>query len=187
MDDKALNIHYWVSSSLINMSEVKVPNPEFTKEVIRRGGETLNLCFQCGTCTASCPSGRNTAFRTRQLVRKAQLGLKEDIMGNTDLWMCTTCYTCMERCPRGVEIVDIITALRNIAFEEGHVLPDHKKVAMTLIKSGHTVPLTEDYAKMRREMGLPEKPPTVLSNEQALRDLETIIRKVGFDKLIGGD
>jgi len=35
---------------------VKEPNPEFAREVSQQhGGETLSLCFQCGTCTGSCP------------------------------------------------------------------------------------------------------------------------------------
>jgi len=168
------------------MSEVKIPNPEFAQQVIDRGGATLNLCFQCGTCTASCPSGRSTAFRTRQLIRKAQLGLKEEILDSDDLWMCTTCYTCNERCPRGVEIVDIIIALRNIASEEGHMFENHKKVSRSLIKNGHTIPLTEDYAKLRSKMGLPEKPPTALSDEKALADFQAIIKRMGFDKMVGG-
>jgi len=165
----------------------KVPNPEFAKQVIERGGDTLNLCFQCGTCTASCPSGRSTAFKTRQLLRRAQLGFKEDILDSDDLWMCTTCYTCDERCPRGVKIVDIIIALRNIASEEGHMLDEHKKVSRSLIENGHTIPLTDKYAKLRKDMGLPEKPPTLLSYPKALEDFQTIIKRLGFDKLIGGD
>jgi len=168
------------------MSDIKIPNPEFARQVIERGGETLNLCFQCGTCTASCPSGRNTSFRTRQLIRKAQLGLKDDILNSNDLWMCTTCYTCAERCPRGVEIVDIIIALRNIASEEGHMFEDHKKVSRSMVNSGHTVPLTDDYAKLRARMGLPEKPPTVMSDDKALADFQALMKNVGFDKLIGG-
>jgi len=165
----------------------KVPNPEFANQVIERGGDTLNLCFQCGTCTASCPSGRITAFKTRQLIRKAQLGFKEDILDSDDLWMCTTCYTCDERCPRGVKIVDIIIALRNIASEEGHMLDEHKKVSRSLIENGHTIPLTDKYAQLRKNMGLPEKPPTLLSHPKALEDFQTIIKRLGFDKLIGGD
>ncbi|MFP4170036.1 MAG: CoB--CoM heterodisulfide reductase subunit C [Methanomassiliicoccales archaeon] len=166
---------------------VKVPNPEFTQQVIDRGGDTVNLCFQCGTCTASCPSGRSTAFKTRQLVRKAQLGLKEDILDSNDLWMCTTCYTCTERCPRGVEIVDIIMALRNIASEEGHMFEDHKKVSRSLIENGHTVALSDKYAQLRKDMGLPEKPPTVLSDEKSLADFQKLMEITGFKKLVGGD
>ena len=49
------------------------PDPEYTAFLIEQGAKTLNLCFQCGTCTGSCTSGRFTAFRTRKLVRRAQL------------------------------------------------------------------------------------------------------------------
>ena len=94
------------------MSNVKIPDPDFAQSVIDAGGKTLDLCYQCGTCTGSCPSGRTTAFRTRQLIRKAQLGLKDDILPSEELWMCTTCYSCVERCPRDVDIVDIIILMR---------------------------------------------------------------------------
>ncbi len=108
-------------------------------------------------------------------------------MDSDDLWMCTTCYTCEERCPRGVKIVDIIIALRNIASEEGHMLDDHKKVSNSLLKNGHTIPLSDKYAQLRKDMGLPEKPPTLLSDDEALKNFQAIMSKVGFDKLIGGE
>ncbi|MBQ6547459.1 MAG: 4Fe-4S dicluster domain-containing protein, partial [Candidatus Methanomethylophilaceae archaeon] len=52
------------------------PNPDFVSELAAAGGENAKMCFQCGTCTAGCPSGKNTAYRTRKLMRMAQLGLK---------------------------------------------------------------------------------------------------------------
>ncbi len=167
------------------MAEPKVPNREFTNQVIEEGGETLNLCFQCGTCTGSCPSGRHTVFRTRKLIRRAQLGLKEDVLPSDDLWYCTTCYTCYERCPRGVEIPDIILALRNMAVREGYMAEDHKRVAKFLCKTGHMVPLTDKYKAIRSELGLKESPDTVLTNEKALDQMKKIIEATGFDELVG--
>lgn len=165
----------------------KEPNLEFAEEIIKAGGKTLNLCFQCGTCTASCPSGRLTAFRTRKLVRRAQLGFKEDILPTDDLWVCTTCYTCYERCPRGVEIVDIIMTLRNMAVKEGYMGEAHKRVANFLVKTGHMVPLTDEYKEIRKKMGLDDVPATTLLNKKALEDVQKIIKSIGFDKLIGGE
>jgi len=44
-----------------------------------------------------------TSYRTRKLIRKAQLGLEEDIMKYPrPCGPCTTCYACVERCPVGV-------------------------------------------------------------------------------------
>jgi len=162
----------------------KQPNPEFTKKVIEAGGNTLNLCFQCGTCTGSCPSGRQTAFRTRKLVRRAQLGLKDDIMDSDDLWLCTTCYTCYERCPRGVEIVDIIMALRNMAVREGKMAPQHRKIAQLVSKTGHLVNLRDEDKALRKKLGLEEVPPTVLQQPEGLEQVKKICSKTGFDKLV---
>lgn len=165
----------------------KRPNPEFAKEVIKAGGATLNLCFQCGTCTGSCPSGRQTAFRTRKLVRRAQLGLKDDIMNSDDLWLCTTCYTCYERCPRGVEIVDIIMALRNMAVREGFMAPQHRKIAQLVSKSGHLVNLRDEDKALRKKLGLEDVPPTVLQAPDGLEQVKKICEITGFNKLVAGD
>lgn len=166
-------------------SEPVTPNPEFTAMLVEKGANTLNLCFQCGTCTGSCASGRFTAFRTRKVVRRAQLGLKDQILPCDDLWMCTTCYTCYERCPRGVEIPDIIFLLRNLAVKEGYMGDAHKKVAGLLVKTGHMVPLSEEYQQVREKMGLQVKPTTVLTNEKAKSDFDKLVKICQFDKLIG--
>jgi len=168
------------------MSNVKIPDPDFAQSVIDAGGKTLDLCYQCGTCTGSCPSGRTTAFRTRQLIRKAQLGLKDDILPSEDLWMCTTCYSCVERCPRDVDIVDIIILMRNMAVRKGYMAEDHKKVGRSLLKSGHTVPASDKLKQLRVSMGLSENPPTTLADPQAMADFKKIMAKTGFEKLIGG-
>lgn len=165
----------------------KVPSPDFAEEVQKTpGGETLMLCFQCGTCTASCPSGRMTAYKTRKLIRRAQLGLKEDIINSPDLWMCTTCYACMERCPRGVEIVDIITILRNTAVSKGVMSGEHRKVGEFLLANGATVPLNEKYEEVRSKLGLERRPASTLGDKKALEDFQKVLKATGFDKLLGG-
>jgi heterodisulfide reductase subunit C len=170
----------------MTQEQPKTVNPEFTKEAIKAGADTVTLCFQCGTCTGSCPSGRHTAFRTRKLLRKVQLGFRDEVLPSDDLWLCTTCYTCYERCPRGVHIVDIILALRNMAVKEGYMAQAHKNTAAMLIKSGHTVPVDDKFKAMRKSLGLPEIPPTTLADPKALQDLQKIIHICGFDKLIAG-
>jgi len=168
------------------MSNVKIPDPAFAQSIVDAGGKTLDLCYQCGTCTGSCPSGRTTAFRTRQLIRKAQLGLKDDILPSEDLWMCTTCYSCVERCPRDVDIVDILIIMRNMAVAKGIMAEDHKKVGRSLLKTGATVPASDKLRELRTSMGLPADPPTTVGDAAAMADFKKIMEKTGFDKLIGG-
>jgi heterodisulfide reductase subunit C len=119
------------------------------------------------------------------VVRRAQLGLGDEILPSDDLWLCSTCYTCYERCPRGVEVVDIIMALRNLAVREGYMAEVHSNIVRSLIKNGCSIPLTAEIRNIRKKLGLDEIPRTVLSYEKALRDLKKIIARTGLEKLIG--
>ncbi len=42
-------------------------------------------CFQCGTCHASCPSGKYTSLNIRKIVRDS---IKKDVSDQPELWMC---------------------------------------------------------------------------------------------------
>jgi heterodisulfide reductase subunit C2 len=169
------------------LSNYKEADPAFAEAIKQAGGKTLDLCYQCGTCTASCPSGRKTSFRTRQIIRKAQLGLRDEVLKSDELWMCTTCYSCVERCPRDVEIVDIILLMRNMAVHQGIMAEAHKKIGASLMKIGATVPFGEDMKQMRAKMGLPANPPTTVGNPKAQEEMVKIMKKTGFDKMAGGN
>ena len=161
------------------------PNPGFTKTVADLGGGSVTMCFQCGTCTAGCPSGKETAYRIRRIMRQAQLGLEKEVIESDDIWQCTTCYACVERCPRQVEIVEVVTVLRNIAVEKGKIADGHRAVANNLISYGHTVNINDKVKAQRKDLGLPEVPPTVMADKKAKADFDKIVKKTGFDKLVG--
>ena len=61
--------------------------PSFKYEVMKEhDGETLKICFQCGSCTSSCPTARfSDSYRPRTIIRMAQLGLRQKVLQNTDL------------------------------------------------------------------------------------------------------
>ena len=96
---------------------VLAPYNEAVDAVRDAGGEALKLCYQCGICTATCPWNRVRSFMVRKIIHQAQLGLV-DLEGE-DMWACTGCRACTLRCPRGVEMVDIMRALRRIIIEVG--------------------------------------------------------------------
>ncbi len=164
--------------------ENKSIDPDFVERIVQAGADRIRTCIQCGTCSSVCPSGRRTAFRTRELMRKAVLGLKEEVLSSSDLWLCATCLTCLERCPRQIKVTDAIVIMRNMAVEEGFMLPQHRKVSKKLLQTGHAVPLDEANQEMRKELEIPEIPPTVHAHEDALEDVKEIMRRTGFDKLI---
>lgn len=101
------------------MSQTVTPYLEMSQAIAEAGGEALKKCYQCGTCTGTCPWTPITHFNIRKLVRYGQLGLDgiEDFM-----WGCSTCKFCVDRCPRGVELIDVVTAIRNV-YSGGGMLP----------------------------------------------------------------
>ncbi len=140
------------------------------EETLKAAGFDPNLCIQCGTCTASCPSGRWTAMRTREVMRKAAFSI-EVVLSDPDIWLCTTCYQCYDRCPRDLQVTDAIIALRNLASARGFISDKHRKTVDLLHKTGHAVPINDRIRKIRKELGLPELPPTVYCYPEELEKL----------------
>ncbi|MBN2186987.1 MAG: (Fe-S)-binding protein [Dehalococcoidia bacterium] len=97
--------------------EVLSPYKEATDVILEAGGEPLKLCYQCGTCTAVCPWNLVRSFPVRRIIHEAQLGATD--FGSEDVWACATCGACVQRCPRGVEIIDIMRAMRRAVVSLG--------------------------------------------------------------------
>jgi heterodisulfide reductase subunit D len=105
---------------------------EFSQEVEQAVELGFSACMQCGTCTARCPTGRVSQYRSRELFHMAQLGLKDRIFTSDDLWSCTTCLACMKNCPWEVKTTDAILKMRTLAAESGHVKPEHEPLIKSL-------------------------------------------------------
>lgn len=168
-----------------NLMKSDAKDKEFSETIKAAGGDSLEYCFQCGTCTGSCPSGRRTPYRIRQIIRKTNIGLKDEVISDPTLWMCTTCYACQERCPRDIKIVDVVKLARNEAAKAGFMAPAHKMTGKFVIESGHGVPINDATMELRKRVGLGELPPTTHSFPGALEEVQTILKATGFDSLIG--
>ncbi len=110
---------------------MKTINPfkEAADVVIEAGGEALKSCYQCGLCTGICPWNLVRSFIVRRMLHQAQFGLAD--LESEDVWLCATCRACVERCPRGVEIIDILRALRRTIVGLGVAkVPDSLRITM---------------------------------------------------------
>jgi len=74
-------------------------------------------CYQCGTCTATCPWGlvAGPSIGVRSVMRKAQLGIEG---WGEAVWRCTTCGACESHCPHQVPISEVMLGLRSLAWQE---------------------------------------------------------------------
>lgn len=93
------------------------PNLDFIRLLGRQSGAALKKCFQCGTCSASCPISPETDPFPRKEMAWAAWGLRDRLLNDPDIWLCHQCNDCSKRCPRGVRPGDVLAAVRQLSVE----------------------------------------------------------------------
>lgn len=108
----------------INISRKKIKDPFVTK-VEEISGQNLLACYQCGKCSAGCPAISEMDILPNQIIRYAQLGFKDELLRSRSIWVCASCFTCNARCPKGINIAEVIEAMRQILLRKRE---DHLKI-----------------------------------------------------------
>jgi len=155
-------------------------DPKFKYEISKiPGGEKIMLCFQCGTCTADCPIARfDDFYRPRKLIRMTQLGLKDKLLSNDVIWLCSTCFTCIDHCPQDVGIANIVRALRNISVKKRGMPIVFRELASNILKTGYAYIISGMRLKKREGEGLPSLPKANLEN------LAKLFGSTGLSKIL---
>ncbi len=144
-----------LSGAVVDISKV---DTRFLRKLARElGSSNLSKCFQCGVCVASCPVRWIEAeFNPRRIMKLAKLGLKDLVLQNDFIWLCSMCFMCQERCPQDVRPPEVMTVLRNIAAEEGIAPPNLMKLVDMLSENGRVYPIDDFIEDERADKGLPE-------------------------------
>ena len=121
-EDKPAN-----EAETIEIDVCKTSRGDFIKEIRKmRGGENILECIQCGSCAGGCPSLFAMDYSPMQIIKMINLGMKEEVLSSSTLWVCSTCYTCAARCPRNVDFPTLMMSLRNMSIRE-NLVQDHTK------------------------------------------------------------
>jgi len=107
-----------------NISQRKIKNA-FVAKVQEISGQNLLACYQCGKCSAGCPAVSQMDILPNQIIRYAQLGFRDELLRTKSIWICASCLTCNARCPKGINIAEIIEAIRQILLRKRE---DHVKI-----------------------------------------------------------
>ncbi len=102
----------------IRISRDNVRN-SFVKKLEELSGQNLLSCYQCGKCSAGCPVVSDMDILPSQIIRYAQMGLAEELFQSKAIWICASCFTCNTRCPKGINIAEVIEAIRQILLRKG--------------------------------------------------------------------
>ena len=121
---------------MIRSSEM---DPSFVSDHGDPGGENLIRCWSC-TCAATCLVRRyDPTFNPRLILRKAGMGLRDDVLSSREIWLCSACDACYPRCPQEIHISEVMKAIRTIAIAEGYDPPGPFAEVDTVLCSGCAV------------------------------------------------
>jgi heterodisulfide reductase subunit C len=161
---------------------VGFPSPDFrfVDEVIKlRGEEKILDCIQCGTCSGTCPVRFAMDYSPMQIIRMAQLGMKETLFNANTIWICATCYSCTDRCPRGIDIGDTMRVLRNLSIQEGIIRPLFEAQGSVIVQTGRIWSASHEFVnEMRSYGGL--TPITTIAPD----DLKKLLHDTGIHDLL---
>ena len=87
-------------------------------EVEEYSGEKVASCIQCGKCSGGCPMVEAMDLLPHQVMRMAQLGLKDEIMKCKSIWVCASCFTCAARCQRELDLAKVMEGFRVIQLRQ---------------------------------------------------------------------
>lgn len=106
---------------MMEQEKTRITDYNFYKEIAQtEKGAGITKCLSCGTCTSSCRVySINPDYNPRKLIQKAVLGLKDQVLNDEMIWICSRCNDCIEKCPKGIRPGDIITALKQLALKNG--------------------------------------------------------------------
>jgi heterodisulfide reductase subunit C len=120
----------------------------FVKKVAELSGQNLNLCYQCGKCSAGCPMGFAMDILPNQVIRLIQLGLEEDLTTSKTVWLCASCLTCTARCPRGVDLSRVMEAVRLLTLRKNKNYVEPSKMSRDTIADLPQIAMVSAFRKL---------------------------------------
>lgn len=87
-------------------------DPDFNKKLAAYGKGNWEECFHCGNCSAICPLTEDGYLFPRKGIRAMQMGLKDQLAGYVDPWLCYYCGECTDTCPRDANPGEMMMTLR---------------------------------------------------------------------------
>ncbi len=91
-------------------------------------GQEFQKCFQCGTCSGSCPMKEHINVFPRRVMALLQLGQKKALEEANTPWICAACHVCLVRCPRSIDIPRVMEAIRQVKLRENLDQVDPRRI-----------------------------------------------------------
>jgi len=101
-------------------------------------GKPITDCLQCGICSGTCPAAEFMDHTPRVLIGMIGADLKDEVLASNTFWSCASCFHCTVRCPAGIDIADLMYALKRYSiwksqYQDGLIGPDFSESFVKMI------------------------------------------------------
>ena len=117
---------------------------DFCRHISHLSNTKVGLCWHCKSCSSGCPFSWAMDLYPNQVLRLVQLGLKQEALRCSSIWICVGCHTCSVQCPMAIDMAAVMDTLRHMALEEKVPVaePDiynfHREVVNSISRYGRT-------------------------------------------------
>jgi heterodisulfide reductase subunit C len=118
-----------METDIVRPAQDHLPEDSFQGTIQRLSQQDIRRCYFCQKCSAGCPTAYAMDYPPAQLLKMVQLGMKEDILKSSAIWLCVGCETCGTRCPNGIAVSPVMDVLKKLALDEGYVPPERNSLA----------------------------------------------------------
>lgn len=111
------------------MSSTEVTHEkDFASEVSEEAGFRVRDCYQCGKCTAGCPTSYLMDYPIHRVMLMTIQGKKDELLRARSIWLCVSCETCTTRCPKECKPSVVMDVLRGMSIKEGKMNREEKQI-----------------------------------------------------------
>ncbi len=132
--------------------QIKLRSQDLDSQVKRKveeiSGENVSACYQCGKCSAGCPSAYAMDVIPSQVLRFLQIGLEDDLAASNTPWICASCEICSVRCPRGIEVARVMEALRHVKLRKRLDAVVVREVPAEILRESPPIAIVSAFRKM---------------------------------------
>lgn len=131
----------------LNISK-SASDEKLRQKVKEISGENFQKCYQCGTCSGSCPMADHINVFPRRVMALLQLGNRAALEDANTPWVCASCHTCMVRCPRSIDIPKVMEAVRQIKLRDRLDQIDPAKIDKKKIEEMPQIAMVSGFRKL---------------------------------------
>jgi heterodisulfide reductase subunit C len=82
-----------------------------------------------------------------KIIRMTQIGLS-DVLDTKTIWVCSSCFNCEVNCPRGIDIANVMEALRQLVLRTNHDRVSLDEISMEELRELPQIALVSNMRKL---------------------------------------